>query len=146
MKKQTSLLILGGMAALLIACSCSRKIYVPVERVVSHRDSSRTAAIRTDTVVRADSVVIDRSGDTVYHTAWRLRERVSHHVDTLVRVVHDTLTRTQTVVREPGSASHAGFIDRLRHTLSAIPATIVVLLLTALIVKIIYRRVKRRDA
>ncbi len=145
MKKQTSLLIPGALAILLAAGSCSRKIYVPVERVVVHRDSSRSAIVRTDTVMRIDSVVITRSGDTVYHTAWRLRERVSRNVDTVERVVHDTIFSTQTVEREAGNASRPGLMERLRRTASTLLSTIGIGLLIILIIRIVYHRITRRN-
>lgn len=84
------------MLALLAAvvcgvCACSKKVYVPTERVVVRTDSvavhradslTRLLAVRDSFVVR-DSVFIMLRGDTVVKEAWRIRERVS--------LVHDTV-------------------------------------------------------
>lgn len=84
------------MLALLAAvvcgvCACSRKVYVPAERVVVRTDSvavhradslTRLLAQRDSVVVR-DSVFVMLRGDTVIKEAWRIRERVS--------LVHDTV-------------------------------------------------------
>lgn len=72
-------------------CACSRKVYVPAERVVVRTDSvavrradslTRLLAVRDSFVVR-DSVFVFQHGDTVVKEAWRIRERVS--------LVHDTV-------------------------------------------------------
>lgn len=72
-------------------CACSKKVYVPAERVVVRTDSvavhradslTRLLAVRDSFVVR-DSVFIMLRGDTVVKEAWRIRERVS--------LVHDTV-------------------------------------------------------
>lgn len=84
------------MLALLAAvvcgvCACSKKVYVPTERVVVRTDSvavhradslTRLLAVRDSFVVR-DSVFVFQHGDTVVKEAWRIRERVS--------LVHDTV-------------------------------------------------------
>ena len=72
-------------------CACSRKVYVPAERVVVrtdsvavHRADSLTRLLATrDSVVVRDSVFVMLRGDTVIKEAWRIRERVS--------LVHDTV-------------------------------------------------------
>lgn len=72
-------------------CACSKKVYVPTERVVVRTDSvavqradslTRLLASRDSFVVR-DSVFVFQRGDTVVKEAWRIRERVS--------LVHDTV-------------------------------------------------------
>lgn len=72
-------------------CACSKKVYVPAERVVVRTDSvavhradslTRLLASRDSVVVR-DSVFVMLRGDTVIKEAWRIRERVS--------LVHDTV-------------------------------------------------------
>lgn len=72
-------------------CACSKKVYVPAERVVVRTDSvavrradslTRLLAVRDSFVVR-DSVFVMLRGDTVIKEAWRIRERVS--------LVHDTV-------------------------------------------------------
>lgn len=72
-------------------CACSKRVYVPAERVVVRTDSvavhradslTRLLASRDSVVVR-DSVFVMLRGDTVIREAWRIRERVS--------LVHDTV-------------------------------------------------------
>lgn len=72
-------------------CACSKRVYVPAERVVVrtdsvavHRADSLTRLLATrDSVVVRDSVFVMLRGDTVVKEAWRIRERVS--------LVHDTV-------------------------------------------------------
>lgn len=86
------ILLLALTAAVLLGvCACSKKVYVPAERVVVRTDSvavhradslTRLLAQRDSVVVR-DSVFVFQRGDTVVKEAWRIRERVS--------LVHDTV-------------------------------------------------------
>lgn len=80
-----------AVAMLCGVCACSKKVYVPAERVVVRTDSvalhradslTRLLAVRDSFVVR-DSVFVMLRGDTVVKEAWRIRERVS--------LVHDTV-------------------------------------------------------
>ena len=80
-----------AVAMLCGVCACSKKVYVPTERVVVRTDSvavrradslTRLLAVRDSFVVR-DSVFVMLRGDTVIKEAWRIRERVS--------LVHDTV-------------------------------------------------------
>lgn len=84
--------LLALLAAVICGvCACSKKVYVPTERVVVRTDSvavrradslTRLLAVRDSFVVR-DSVFVMLRGDTVVKEAWRIRERVS--------LVHDTV-------------------------------------------------------
>lgn len=80
--------------ALLMAsaiCSCSKKVYVPVERTRTvtdstyiHRADSLTRLLHTrDTLVIRDSIVTRIIGDTIIKEAWRTRDRVSIIRDTV---------------------------------------------------------------
>lgn len=80
-----------AVAMLCGVCACSKKVYVPAERVVVRTDSvavhradslTRLLASRDSVIVR-DSVFVMLRGDTVIKEAWRIRERVS--------LVHDTV-------------------------------------------------------
>lgn len=80
-----------AVAMLCGVCACSKKVYVPAERVVVRTDSvavrradslTRLLASRDSVIVR-DSVFVMLRGDTVVKEAWRIRERVS--------LVHDTV-------------------------------------------------------
>lgn len=99
--------------ALLMAsaiCSCSKKVYVPVERTVVrtdsvavHRADSLTRLLHTrDTLVIRDSITTTVRGDTVYKEAWRIRDRVSVMRDTLRIGSGFTLAEThRDTIRQP---------------------------------------------
>lgn len=93
--------------ALLCAClcGCSRKIYVPVERVSEHtaRDTVYVLRQSVDSVVRADSVVTERRGDTVFVQRVSTRYRLRTLTDTLYR------TRTDTVLQKERDRSGSPF-------------------------------------
>lgn len=94
-------------------CSCSKKVYVPVERTVVrtdsvavHRADSLTRLLHTrDTLVIRDSITTTVRGDTVYKEAWRIRDRVSIIRDTvrigngfeLQQLHHDTIREPQII-------------------------------------------------
>lgn len=80
--------------ALLMAsaiCSCSKKVYVPVERTRNvtdstyiHRADSLTRLLHMrDTLIVRDSIVTRITGDTIIKEAWRTRDRVSIIRDTV---------------------------------------------------------------
>lgn len=75
----------------LVCCGCVRRIYLPVESVRVSADTVRVVAVRSDSTVRGDSVVIRMVGDTVVKEAFRLRERTVRTVDTLWRTRADTV-------------------------------------------------------
>lgn len=89
------LLCLCLWATLLILCSCSKKIYVPVESV--RIDTFVKSAVRVDSVRLTDSVyVIEKTlGDTVYivKTKTQWRDRVQLRIDTVYRSKTDTITK-----------------------------------------------------
>ena len=72
-------------------CSCSKKVYVPVERTRTvtdstfiHRADTLTHQLHTiDTLMLRDSVVVMVRGDTIIKEAWRTRDRVSIIRDTV---------------------------------------------------------------
>ena len=82
-------------ATLLILCSCSKKIYVPVESV--RIDTFVKSAVRVDSVRLTDSVyVVERmQGDTFYITKTKTqwRDRLQLRIDTVYRSKTDTITK-----------------------------------------------------
>ena len=107
--KQTIHAALLLTLALLMA-ACSKKVYVPVERVridstAVYRADSLTRILATrDTVIERDSVVLMVKGDSVVKEVWRWRDRVSVVRDT----VRDGQTRAYTrVVRDTVSVPYA---------------------------------------
>lgn len=89
------LLCLCLWATMLILCSCSKKIYVPVESV--RIDTFVKSAVRVDSVRLTDSVcVIEKTlGDTVYivKTKTQWRDRLQLRIDTVYRSKTDTITK-----------------------------------------------------
>ena len=87
----TALLLTLAILLASAICSCSKKVYVPVERTVVrtdsvavHRADSLTRLLHTrDTLVIRDSIVTRITGDTVIKEAWRTRDRVSIIRDTV---------------------------------------------------------------
>lgn len=82
-------------ATLLILCSCSKKIYVPVESV--RIDTLVKSAVRVDSVRLTDSVyVVEKmQGDTFYITKTKTqwRDRLQLRIDTVYRSKTDTITK-----------------------------------------------------
>lgn len=89
------LLCLCLWATLLILCSCSKKIYVPVESV--RIDTLVKSAVRVDSVRLTDSVyVVEKmQGDTFYITKTKTqwRDRLQLRIDTVYRSKSDTITK-----------------------------------------------------
>lgn len=97
-------------------CSCSKKVYVPVERTRTvtdstyiHRADSLTRLLHSrDTLIVRDSIVTRITGDTIYKEAWRTRDRVSIIRDTvrigngfeLQKLHRDTIREPQIVEKE----------------------------------------------
>ena len=72
-------------------CSCTRKIYVPVENTVMRTDTVYSAKLRVDSVIFRDSVAVKQKGDTVFLTRYRDRYRVREHTDTVYQSVIDSV-------------------------------------------------------
>ncbi len=79
------------LPVLCVLCGCTRKVYVPVERVVVRSDTLRENLVRVDSVMERDSVVVMQRGDTVYSTRWRERVRVRELRDTVYKVLRDSV-------------------------------------------------------
>lgn len=85
--KQIALLI----CLLVLATGCSRKVYVPVESVVSRTDTVYSAKVRVDSVIMHDSVAVFQKGDTVMITKYRDRYRVKELTDTVYQSAIDSV-------------------------------------------------------
>lgn len=82
--------IVIALMALIMICSCSRSVYVPVETVRHHTDTLRLTRLRVDSVFMHDSVAVMMRGDTVYIAKYRDRFRYRTHTDTVYKAVIDT--------------------------------------------------------
>ncbi|OKY84363.1 MAG: hypothetical protein BHV69_10100 [Bacteroidales bacterium 52_46] len=78
------------VTAIVLLCSCSRSVYVPVETVRHNTDTLRLTALRVDSVFMHDSIAVMLRGDTVYITKYRDRFRYRTHTDTVYKAVIDT--------------------------------------------------------
>lgn len=76
---------------LVLASGCSRKVYVPVESVVSRTDTIYSAKVRIDSVIMRDSVAVFQKGDTVLITKYRDRCRVKELTDTVYQSAIDSV-------------------------------------------------------
>lgn len=76
---------------LVLATGCSRKVYVPVESVVSRTDTIYSAKVRVDSVIMRDSVAVFQKGDTVLITKYRDRYRVKELTDTVYQSAIDSV-------------------------------------------------------
>ena len=88
--------LLSFVICAVLAISCTRHIYVPIESSTATSEVSMEYSARIDTVLRSDTVtlILSEKGDTVTHSVTRWRTRVS--------VVRDTVSveRTDTVFRQ----------------------------------------------
>lgn len=88
----TTLTLAMAICALLgLLCSCTRKVYVPVESMAIRTDTVFTAKVRVDSVMLRDSVTVMQRGDTVLITKYRDRFRYSERTDTVYQSVTDSV-------------------------------------------------------
>lgn len=84
-------------AAAAVACGCTKRVYVPLERVNVVRDTFHSSSRLADTMILRDSVVLDRSGDTVRERTVRERWRLRSVHDTVRSTVRDTVVEPRIV-------------------------------------------------
>lgn len=75
----------------LLLCSCSRKVYVPVETVTERRDTISAVVLRSDTVIDRDTLLTYISGDTVRISDIKWRWRIRELRDTVERIRYQTI-------------------------------------------------------
>lgn len=83
--RQVIIILMGAV----LLSACTRQIYVPVESVLT--DTLREYRMQADTIIRLDSVAVDRRGDTVLLTRTRERIKIRHRIDTVYRSVTDSV-------------------------------------------------------
>lgn len=76
---------------LVLATGCTRKVYIPIESVVSRTDTVYSAKVRVDSVIMRDSVAVFQKGDTVLITKYRDRYRVKELTDTVYQSAIDSV-------------------------------------------------------
>lgn len=103
MKKNTWLLrhfmllcwIVVSMLLILLACGCTKKVYVPVEtvteNVVYRTDTLRQVVQRYDSIYIRDSVSLIHRNDTVFLTKWRDQLKYIYRTDTLYNTKADSI-------------------------------------------------------
>lgn len=91
------------IAVLTVMCGCTRRVYVPVERI-SEKTRTDTVHVRLtsfDSVADRDTVRIETRGDTVRESVTRWRIRYRDHRDTVTRyrtvMVRDSIPVPYTV-------------------------------------------------
>ena len=82
-------LFIVSLFLLLILSACSPKIY---ERVVYQKDTTYVSKIDSVYKYERDSVFVKEKGDTVYKYVERVRYRDRYKVDTLIKVMVDSVT------------------------------------------------------
>lgn len=82
-------LFIVSLFLLLILSGCSPRIY---ERVVYQKDTTYVSKIDSIYKYERDSVFVREKGDTVYKYVERVRYRDRYKVDTLIKVMVDSVT------------------------------------------------------
>jgi hypothetical protein len=118
---------------LLLLMGCTKKIYVPVENVISHTDTLVEYVNVENNIYSADSVVIETRGDTVYKNAWRIRIRDRMKTDTIVRVRCDTI-RLERVVNQDVTSESKG-----NRWLTVVPWVLAAVLMIILVIILVRR-------
>lgn len=88
-----------------LVCGCARKVFVPVERIIVKVDSVKRSAIRADSVAVSDSVMIFVQGDTVVCREVRDRVRTRVLIDTVERVLCDTVVKSVPATGVPSACA-----------------------------------------
>lgn len=94
----------AALSLTLVAGGCSRKVYVPVENVRVVRDTVVDRVWARDTLLLRDSTVTWVRGDTVRIERWHDSARASVVRDTVVRLLHDSLSNPGKAAAEVAAA------------------------------------------
>ncbi len=90
--------ILFAIVLLVVGCTSTRVVEVPVERV--RTDSVYLTKLQRDTLVERDSVVMQIVGDTVYRTHVKYVYKTRLLRDTVLKQRTDTITKVVAVEKE----------------------------------------------
>lgn len=135
MKIRHLLTIAACLAMVAMTLSCTKKIYVPVDRYIVHRDSTRSALHTADSILIHDSIHIETRGDTVRHTIFRRQYRDRLVRDTLLSIKVDTLRVTSTIPAElsPAERRYLRIGKTITHTGIIIAAILVIFIILRLL-------------
>ncbi len=96
--------------ALCLFCvlSCTKRVYIPVESVMTNTDTLMMIRWRVDSVIDRDTIRIETDGDMTLKeiVKWRYRTRVKN--DTLYRLRTDSI-----IVKEPYPVEKIKEVNRL---------------------------------
>lgn len=91
--------LIVSIIAVAALASCRSVQYVPVESV--RVDSVVITKLRVDTLREKENVIVERRGDTVFHTQIVERERISEKTDTLYKDREVKVPTPYEVVKQP---------------------------------------------
>lgn len=100
------------LVAVICFCSCTRRVYVPLETTQTRVDTVRIVQLEHIRESDKDTVRIRERGDTVFMEVarWRWRDREVH--DTVREILRDTI-RKEVAVPVEGGSSTQGWKNRL---------------------------------
>lgn len=85
--------------------ACTKRIYIPTERVEILRDSSLRVTATVDTLMLRDSISERFIGDSIIKEAWHTRYVTRLRRDTAIRYQHDTITLVKTIPPDSADSS-----------------------------------------
>jgi len=89
--KNTCMMAWMVSIAMAICCSCTRRIYIPVENTAIRTDTLLKVLWHTDTIIDRDTVLTLIQGDSVTTETIRWRWRVKETHDTLLQCKTDSV-------------------------------------------------------
>lgn len=106
----------------LILCGCTRMVYLPSESVKS--DMLLRGSVSVDTIYARDSIIVDRSGDTVRERSYRLIYKTRAVHDTTLVARADNVVSTVVVDGKAGASRKIGWIAVFVATVAAVVLTL----------------------
>lgn len=137
MAKSTLTLLTVCIAVLCfgITTSCTRRIYVPVERTVT--DTVKMMRFRSDSIMMRDSIFLDARGDTVIKEVYRWKWRTKTRVDTVYKTRIDTVRIPTEIITDKKKKASGNSINR---RVNRFLIALVVLILGLFCIRNIFKR------
>lgn len=127
--------IFERLAVLLMVCwlaagfgSCTRTVYLPVEKKSVERDTFLRTAKVLERETDRDTVMIEIRGDTVREVQTRWRWRASLRHDTIVEVRRDTVRIRETLPPASSAKERVGNSSKLMSAMAIIAILVLILL------------------